>query len=79
MTTLAVLEQRVNTLESSIQELLGLSRSTLEISVSLSQTISSVSDVVNTRLGHSTSMSVFDALEEFKDRLERIESKLGIE
>ena len=79
MTTLAALEQRVDTLEATLNELLGLSRATLEIATTLSQAVGSLSDVVNTRLGHSTSMTVFDALEEFKDRLERIENKLGIE
>ena len=78
MTTVAVLEQRVNNLETTLTELLGLSRATLEIATTLSQTVGSLADTVNTRLGYSTSMSVFDALDEFRDRLERIENKLSI-
>ena len=85
MVTLSSLEQRVDFLEVTLRtqsgmmgDILGLNKSTLEIVTSIAQNLGSLSDTVNTKLGHSSSLTVFDALEDFKERLERIEGKLYI-
>ena len=100
MTTLSSLESRVEVLEGALiirsemmNDILGLSRSTLDIvtgmarnlgalsetvNTQLSADVRALSDTVNSRLGHSTSLTVFDALEDFRERLERIEDKLNI-
>ena len=87
---IVVLGQRNVVIDETMSEMLSLIRYTHEIATALNGkvntlvgtintlggNINSLGDTVNTKLGHSTSLTMFDALEDFRDRLERIESKL---
>ena len=70
------LEARVNSIEEDVNSILSLLRSVYTVVTTLSKNLDNLTDIVETRLGHSTSLTVFDALEDFRERLERIEVKL---
>ena len=67
MATLQDLERRVRVLESSDVKA-QLDR--------MERLLNQVSNTVETKLGHATSLTVFDALDDLKEQLGRIETKL---
>ena len=60
MATLEDLNRRVTALENE----------------SVKTQLDRIENTLNSRLGHAASLTVFDALEDLKERLERIEGKL---
>lgn len=67
MVTLQNLDSRVKALES------------LNVKPQLDRienALNTVSNLLNARLSHATSLTVFDALEEMKEQLNKIEAKL---
>ena len=71
------LESRVTDTETNVSEMLSLIRSVHEITTNLSETVGNLTDTINEKLGHSASLTVFDALEALSHRLDRIEEKLS--
>ena len=67
MVTMEDLDSRVKALESA-KETSQLDR--------IEQKVDGLSDLISTRVGHAESLTVFDALEDLKEGLERVENKL---